>query len=269
MIAIAPLLLYLLASLATFSPEDPGWSNSGSVTAPLHNVGGQVGALLADPAVDPEAVSQVGLEVRPPLHAGPGHPQAVENPGLHLLPDVDPKRFFEDQLGDVEALTGVAISSSRIIVKPELLVGLEPAEVGETGGVGEEMPHAQVAPAFVACQIAIILVFRQRPGEQRVEWCIEVQPTLIDKLHDQIGEGRLGERCAIHDGLGGERLAGGVPNAVGGNMNDLAVVDHCQCQPLDLFALHQRLRSAVDGGRVGQGSSVDSGGAPAQHGEWQ
>ena len=48
MIAIAPLLLYLLASLVTFSPQDPGWSSSGSVTAPLHNVGGQVGALLAD-----------------------------------------------------------------------------------------------------------------------------------------------------------------------------------------------------------------------------
>ena len=48
MIAIAPLLLYLFASLVTFSPSDPGWSHSGSVTAPLHNVGGRVGAWLAD-----------------------------------------------------------------------------------------------------------------------------------------------------------------------------------------------------------------------------
>ncbi|HUH91467.1 MAG TPA: DNA translocase FtsK 4TM domain-containing protein, partial [Lysobacter sp.] len=48
MIAIAPLLLYLVASLFTFSPTDPGWSQSGSVTAPLHNVGGRVGAWLAD-----------------------------------------------------------------------------------------------------------------------------------------------------------------------------------------------------------------------------
>src|SRR5690606_6619791 len=48
MIAIAPLLLYLLASLFTFSPTDPGWSHSGSVTAPLDNVGGRVGAWLAD-----------------------------------------------------------------------------------------------------------------------------------------------------------------------------------------------------------------------------
>ncbi|BCT93831.1 DNA translocase FtsK [Lysobacter helvus] len=48
LIAIAPLLLYLLASLVTYSPEDPGWSHSGSVTAPLHNFGGIVGAWIAD-----------------------------------------------------------------------------------------------------------------------------------------------------------------------------------------------------------------------------
>ncbi|MGH8085607.1 MAG: DNA translocase FtsK [Lysobacter sp.] len=48
LILIAPLLLYLLASLVTFSPNDPGWSHSGSITAPLNNVGGRVGAWLAD-----------------------------------------------------------------------------------------------------------------------------------------------------------------------------------------------------------------------------
>jgi DNA segregation ATPase FtsK/SpoIIIE, S-DNA-T family len=48
MIMIAPFLLYLLVTLFTFSPSDPGWSHSGSVTAPLHNAGGRVGAFLAD-----------------------------------------------------------------------------------------------------------------------------------------------------------------------------------------------------------------------------
>ncbi|MGH8075804.1 MAG: DNA translocase FtsK [Lysobacter sp.] len=48
LILIAPLLLYLLASLMTYSPQDPSWSHSGSITAPLHNVGGTVGAKLAD-----------------------------------------------------------------------------------------------------------------------------------------------------------------------------------------------------------------------------
>ena len=48
LIMIAPLLLYLLVCLFTFSPQDPGWSHSGSVTAPLENAGGRVGAWLAD-----------------------------------------------------------------------------------------------------------------------------------------------------------------------------------------------------------------------------
>src|SRR5690349_6306664 len=48
LIAIAPVLAYLMASLWTFSPDDPGWSHSGSVTAPLHNFGGIVGAWIAD-----------------------------------------------------------------------------------------------------------------------------------------------------------------------------------------------------------------------------
>ena len=48
LIMIAPFLLYLLVCLYTFSPLDPGWSHSGSVTAPMHNAGGRVGAWLAD-----------------------------------------------------------------------------------------------------------------------------------------------------------------------------------------------------------------------------
>ncbi|MFT4177912.1 MAG: DNA translocase FtsK 4TM domain-containing protein [Thermomonas sp.] len=48
LIAVAPLLLFLLASLVTYSPADPGWSHSGSITAPIHNACGRVGAWIAD-----------------------------------------------------------------------------------------------------------------------------------------------------------------------------------------------------------------------------
>jgi len=48
LVAIAPLLFYLLASLITYSPEDPGWSRTGSITGSMHNIGGLVGAYLAD-----------------------------------------------------------------------------------------------------------------------------------------------------------------------------------------------------------------------------
>ncbi|KFN44491.1 cell division protein FtsK [Arenimonas oryziterrae DSM 21050 = YC6267] len=46
--AIAPLLIYLLASLVFYSTDDPGWSRTGSVTGQLHNIGGLAGAYLAD-----------------------------------------------------------------------------------------------------------------------------------------------------------------------------------------------------------------------------
>jgi S-DNA-T family DNA segregation ATPase FtsK/SpoIIIE len=48
LILIAPLLLYLMASLFTYSSSDPGFTHSGSLTAPLQNVGGLVGAKIAD-----------------------------------------------------------------------------------------------------------------------------------------------------------------------------------------------------------------------------
>ncbi|KRG70678.1 DNA translocase FtsK [Pseudoxanthomonas dokdonensis] len=48
LIVIAPVLLYLFASLLSFSPDDPSWSQSGSLTAPIHNWGGRVGAYLSD-----------------------------------------------------------------------------------------------------------------------------------------------------------------------------------------------------------------------------
>ncbi len=44
----APALLYLLACLVSYHPDDPGWSHSGSVTGPIHNFGGMAGAYFAD-----------------------------------------------------------------------------------------------------------------------------------------------------------------------------------------------------------------------------
>ncbi|MBY4594976.1 DNA translocase FtsK 4TM domain-containing protein [bacterium BD-1] len=48
LVALSPLLLYLLASLLSYHTDDPGWSRTGTVAGPLHNVGGLVGAYLAD-----------------------------------------------------------------------------------------------------------------------------------------------------------------------------------------------------------------------------
>ena len=48
LVALSPLLLYLLASLLSYHTDDPAFSRTGSVAGPLHNVGGVVGAHLAD-----------------------------------------------------------------------------------------------------------------------------------------------------------------------------------------------------------------------------
>ena len=48
LIAVAPALLYLVASLFTYSATDPGWSHTGSIVAPVNNMGGRAGAWIAD-----------------------------------------------------------------------------------------------------------------------------------------------------------------------------------------------------------------------------
>ncbi len=45
---LAPVLLYLLACLLTYHPDDPSWSHSGSVTGVVRNFGGMAGAWFAD-----------------------------------------------------------------------------------------------------------------------------------------------------------------------------------------------------------------------------
>ncbi len=48
LVIIAPALLYLAASLLSYSPDDPSWSRTGSLTGVLHNYGGTAGAYIAD-----------------------------------------------------------------------------------------------------------------------------------------------------------------------------------------------------------------------------
>lgn len=48
LVVAAPVLLYLLVSLLSYSVADPGWSRNGSVTGEIQNIGGPVGAHIAD-----------------------------------------------------------------------------------------------------------------------------------------------------------------------------------------------------------------------------
>ena len=48
---LVPLLVYLAACLLSYTPEDPSWSHSGSVTGKVQNLGGLAGAWFADLAL--------------------------------------------------------------------------------------------------------------------------------------------------------------------------------------------------------------------------
>ena len=48
LVFIVPTLLYLAASLLSYSTDDPAWSHAGSLTGSMHNIGGTAGAYLAD-----------------------------------------------------------------------------------------------------------------------------------------------------------------------------------------------------------------------------
>lgn len=48
LVVAAPALLYLLASLVSYSSADPGWSRTGSVAGEIQNFGGPAGAYIAD-----------------------------------------------------------------------------------------------------------------------------------------------------------------------------------------------------------------------------
>ncbi len=47
-VAIVPVLVFLLVSLLTYSPQDVGWSRSGAVEGVTHNACGVIGAYVAD-----------------------------------------------------------------------------------------------------------------------------------------------------------------------------------------------------------------------------
>jgi DNA segregation ATPase FtsK/SpoIIIE, S-DNA-T family len=47
-LVVLVLLVYLLACLLSYSPNDPGWSHAGSLTGEIQNFGGRIGAWIAD-----------------------------------------------------------------------------------------------------------------------------------------------------------------------------------------------------------------------------
>ena len=88
---LVPVLLYLLACLVSYHPDDPGWSHAGSVVAPIHNFGGITGAYFSDIVL---SFFGVGAYLLPfllgylawfVLHRQPEVTEAALTPALRLI----------------------------------------------------------------------------------------------------------------------------------------------------------------------------------------
>ncbi len=124
----------------------------------------------------------------------------------------------------------------------QFLIGLDPPEIGETGGMGQHHARGDCLPAVIRRQVfvrAVLvwvdlfrLVIRQRFVEIIGQRRIEFQRALVDQLQDGIGEDGLGQRGAVHHGVGLQRIALGVADAIRLDVTDLAVIDDGYGQPL-------------------------------------
>ena len=139
----------------------------------------------------------------------------------------------------------------------QLLVGFDEPEVVEASRMGQAHARRDLLPARIVGQILVgsVLVRKDRIGaisRQRLveivlDRRVEVEFALIDQLHHRVGEHRLGERRAIHDRVGGQRIALGVADAVGVDIADLAVIDHRNGHAVGVGMGHDLLHFGVNG----------------------
>jgi hypothetical protein len=112
----------------------------------------------------------------------------------------------------------------------------------------------------------ISLVIGQGAWQQLWQRRIERQFAFVDQLQHHVAEGGLGQRGAVHDRVGGQRLVRlGAPAAERGHLRDLAVVDDRHRHALHALALHEALnrrREFLVGARVAP--SAGGGGAADQ-----
>ena len=140
LIVIAPLLLYLLACLVSYSPDDPGWSNSGSVTGQVNNLGGLAGAWIADVLISLSGYVAFVL----PLILG-----AVAWIALFGVGE-------EDELGPALRLVGIVgfLIAATGLLHLRLYVG----DVGQAGGVIGKLVGQSLANGFGSLGANLFLI---------------------------------------------------------------------------------------------------------------
>ena len=212
-----------------------------------------------DLALHVPAVGQLGAKIRTPDHARVAHAEAVEDPALHFAADVEAEAPLQHELQQDEAVPGIGVARARFEVKAQPPVRFQEAEVREARTVREQDARGQLAPALVTGEVAParIAILDLRLGvsgqglrEIAFDGRIECENTFVHQLHDGIGEHRLRERGAVHDGVALQRIAGRVADTVALHMDGPAVLDHRQRQTLRGGRRHRARDFRIDRGRV-------------------
>ena len=127
--------------------------------------------------------------------------------------------------------------------------------------MGQQDARGEEAPVLVALQagpaVLRVAIFRQRLVEILRDRGVEIDQPFVHQLQHHIGEGRLGQRCAIHDGVALQRQAlFHVAPAESLQMGDLARVDHRDGEPLHILLCHQLYDPRVECRRIDSRSSL-------------
>ncbi len=96
-------------------------------------------------------------------------------------------------------------------------------------------------------------VLRQRLVEIVFDGRVELELALIDELHYGVGEYSFGERSAVHQGVGIQRISVRVTDAVSIHIADLSAIDHGDGESVGMGARENRFCLGVDRRTAGDG----------------
>jgi hypothetical protein len=133
-------------------------------------------------------------------------------------------------------------------VKLQATVVLQPAEIRQPGGVGQEDSRCEPFPAVVAGKVPKLLVLGERTRQERSDRGIERESPLVDKLQDHVGEGGLGQRGAIEHRIRSQwELPFEIPVAEGSDLCDPARSHDGDCHSDDAVLGHETADLAGQG----------------------
>src|SRR5580658_2414234 len=133
-------------------------------------------------------------------------------------------------------------------MEPQLPVGLEPTEIGETGCVIEENAKSQLTPTLVVREVLVFRIVWQRLRKIVGYRAVEIEFLFIHELHHHVGEGGFCERSSVHHGVWRQRIAFRVADSERVKVDDASIANQRDREALNVVGAHQGFDGRVDGG---------------------